>query len=163
MRVLGVDPSSTCTGVAIVEWPLKRPFLVAAERLTGKGTGPLGYVRRVEQMADALADVIAEFAPDRAVVEMPHGRRHRRMGNTNMASLAIYGVAAGWLYGVVARRVAHVRPISVADLRTTKAERQKAVLGLFPSHRWDRDRGGDVADATFLALSELEILERKEG
>lgn len=164
MKILGLDPSSTCTGLAVVEGPSARPTLLTAERLTGKGTGPLGYLYRVGQMADALMEAVAEFEPDRAVVEMPHGRRHRRMGKRNMASLAIYGAAAGWLYGLLVYRMLKpccVRAVSVADVHTTKAERQRLVMGMFPTYRREMDKGGDVADAVYLAWSELEAVERQ--
>jgi len=155
MRILGVDPSTTCTGVGIVEMPVDRPVLLAGELL--KPTQGLPYYERVLSMVDDLVSIIREYRPDRAVIEMPHGKRHARRGAKNMASLAIYGTAPGALLAVLHLERVPTRAalVNEASQGMSKRKRQDRIRLLFPGYNPDLDRGMDLSDALFIAVTEL--------
>jgi hypothetical protein len=90
------------------------------------------------------------------VVEMPDGKRHRRMGKANMASLAIYGAAAGAIYGALLAKGIPVRAVFVnkSSRGMPKRERQRMVAATFPNYCAEKDKGMDLSDAAFLALCE---------
>ena len=156
MRIIGVDPSTTCTGVAVLDGP--PPVIVTAERLRSRAGGqePLAYLRRTVALCADLVEIINEHEPSRAVIEMPHGKAHGRMGRINMASLAIYGVACGALWYVLEAHVKKVRAASVGEIRMSKQQRQQVVMAVFPQYQPRADPGMDVSDALWLALRELE-------
>lgn len=160
MRILGIDPSTTVTGVGIIEMPADRPVLLTGELL--KPASGLPYHERVTSMADDLVSIIREYRPDRAIIEMPHGKRHARHGAKNMASLAIYGVAAGGLLVVLHLEHVPTRAALVNDASQgmTKRQRQERVRLLFPGYDPDLDKGMDLSDALFIAVTELMRMEK---
>jgi len=161
MQVIGIDPSSTCTGVAVVDGPRGSPVFVAGDLL--RPSASLGYVERVAVMVSDVLALVGEFPPERVVVEMPDGKRHRLRDkdgnvreNVNMASLAIYGVVAGAIFGALLAKGVPVRAVFVNESSRgmPKRERQRIVAATFPNYRAEKDRGMDVSDAAFLALCE---------
>jgi len=154
MQVIGIDPSSTCTGVAVVDGPPGAPVFVAGDLL--RPSASLGYVERVTEMVSDVLALVAEFPPVMVVVEMPDGKRHGRMGKANMASLAIYGAAAGAIFGALLAKGVPVRAVFVNESSRgmPKRERQRIVAATFPNYRDDKDKGMDVSDAAFIALCE---------
>jgi hypothetical protein len=128
--------------------------LVAGDLL--RPCGSLGYVERVTVMiADVLA-IVAEFPPSTVVVEMPDGKRHGRQGTRNMASLSIYGAAAGAIFGALVAKGIPVRAAFVNESShgLPKKRRQMVVAATFGNYRREKDKGMDLSDAAFLALCE---------
>jgi len=155
MRIMGVDPGSVVTGVAVIEGDGLPPWrLLTAERLHPPN---LPYCQRLAVLVEDLRAVVTEFKPAKAVIEMPHGKAHRRMGRVNLASLSIYGAAAGACYAtLLGFPDLHVIPVGVNEAARglTKRARQHIVQKAFASYDADRDTGFDVSDALFLAMGE---------
>ena len=129
-------------------------MLIAGDLL--RPSASLGYVERVTVMVSDVLALVGEFPPERVVIEMPDGLRHGRMGKINMASLAIYGAAAGAIFGALLAKGVPVRAVFVNESSRgmPKRERQRIVAAAFPNYHAEKDRGMDVSDAAFLALCE---------
>ena len=88
--LLAVDPSSTCTGWALLD---------SDDALIAWGTirppARLDPWERIDLMADAIADRIDLHQPDHAVIEAPSGKVAARTARYGGAGIAIYGEAVG--------------------------------------------------------------------
>ena len=155
MRILGLDPSSKCTGVVVVDGPPDKPRLVTGERLTASAALP--YIDRVIEMMRCLTTIIAAYQPSLVVIEMPGGKRNWGMKKVNMASLSIYGVAAGALWATCRNLHIPTKAVTVnaATRSLPKPKRQAQVRAVFKNYRAADDPGYDVSDAAYLALTEL--------
>jgi crossover junction endodeoxyribonuclease RuvC len=67
IRILGIDPGLRNTGWGVVESDGSRLTFVACGTVRSDGSDPLA--RRLKQLHDGLADVIAAHAPHEAAVE----------------------------------------------------------------------------------------------
>jgi len=157
MKVLGIDPSSTCTGYAvmtgvraIVEAGLLRP-----DRTRDRP------IDRILAMLGSLGELLVAHVPDTVLIEVSTGRvgRGRRAGAGH--GLVVYGMAVGHVHercrAWSALRwpnggSANVLPIE-ADAWTAgrpKGARIRRLAAEFPTHRralLESDSGGDAADA----------------
>jgi len=155
MMILGLDPSSTRTGYAVV--------------LFGGATKVIdaGYLRgrtkdeaktRIMAMRLSLLELLQEHLPTMTVVEIPSGKigGGQRRG-ASASSMAIYGLAAGVVLGVcLSSPGTEVVAVDerVWTSRVPKSIRQRRVAAEFPAYRdvMKSDGGGDIADAIGLAL-----------
>jgi Holliday junction resolvasome RuvABC endonuclease subunit len=155
MKLLALDPSSTCTGYAIgTSWR----HLLEAGKLKPKRAADKALIR-IRTMCWELEKLIEEHAPDRVVVEVPSGKTHHRLGK-NVSHLPIYGMAVGavlatcWHLGLVTD--------TTADNEWTrgkpKDDRKAYIAGMFKSYDASQDKGGDVADAIGLMLWKFDKL-----
>lgn len=120
MRVLSLDPSSTCTGWAVLEG-LAREQLVTGglikpghrnaidpaapeskvpDLFAWYGEPQLASIRRVVETLGDVGNLIADYEPDRIVVEVPSGKAGTGSKKGAKSSLTTYGMAAGavWAY-----------------------------------------------------------------
>lgn len=162
-RILGFDPSLTCTGAALME----DGKLLEWWRIRPKGKGDA--VERAMEIADRLVAIIDDYGPQygdgsRAgntryvVIETPAFKQHGKISG-RAQGLASYGLAVGIIYGKIATifdqhpftKVSHVG----ADVWTkgcgSKDERKERAALAFPFYNRKKDSGGDVADAIWIA------------
>lgn len=153
MTVVGIDPSSTRTGYAILKDPL--------------AVHDAGYFRphrkeddvptRIRTMAGEVGDLVHELSnPVHVVVEIPSGlvgARHRGGGS----GLTVYGMAVGAIW-YACELAAPGDVTAVTETRWTRGEtksvRRQWIAAQFPEYAEmaARDTGGDVSDAIGLAL-----------
>lgn len=173
MRVLAIDPSSTCTGYALlrglgpadlVEVGLIRPSDAKAAQAVAEPSEvvrawnscrELSALRRVLTVVADVEAVVAELAGDAAVsvvVEIPSGLSGTGSRNGARGSLTTYGLAAGMVYQA-ARAVAPGRVYGVTERQWTagagsKEKRARGVVALYAGrYRVADDDGLDGADA----------------
>lgn len=162
--ILALDPSSTKTGYAVM---VDERQLLCAGTLTPERASDEPLVRISSMCAD-LFDLTEEYRPRAVVLEMPSGKRARRLGNAG-AGLSTYGVACGaiwqsckWINALnpyTTGAEAKNYEVWTVDENTwtrscPKAQRQRAVAMLFDSYgrAVRRDRGGDCSDAIGIGL-----------
>lgn len=167
MTILILDPSSTCTGYAIMSDRKNargRYSLMDAGRLMPeRAKDPAND--RIRAMVREILNISAEHRPDRIVVEDTSGKiaRHGRGRGMNGAGLAIYGKAVGWILGACYSTGIEVVPILENEWTRgiSKEGRQKIVIAAY-GDQYDpaKDPGLDTSDAIrlgeyFLALEDL--------
>lgn len=149
--ILALDPSSTCTGYALLR---SADDLAEAGRLRPGKTRD-SAVHRITAMGVELAALIREWQPDEIVIEITSGKvgcRGRQRG-MNGAGLAVYGMAVGYLWRVCLEQQDRFRPpvYTVAENDWTrgvpKQQRAAGVALKYRNYRVIDDPGGDVADA----------------
>lgn len=153
LTILAIDPSSTCTGYAV----LRGPSLVEAGVLRPRVR--LAANDRVRAMAADFATLLADHRPDVVVVEDTSGKVARRHGAGGGAGLAVYGKAVGYLARVAdvwAELLPSQRSVElVLENEWTAGERKEArvrrVALEYPGYDPAKDPGGDVGDAIALA------------
>lgn len=156
MKILALDPSSTCTGYAVMDGP---GGVLDAGLLKGERSGD-GSEARIEAMVGAVRELIGEHTPGVVVIEMPSGKVGSGQRKGASASLTIYGVAAGEIRRAVKMTLPaelagprESRVVSISERewtrRLSKKTRQAAIAGLFPGYAagMGLDGGGDMADA----------------
>ena len=150
--VLGVDPGLTRCGLGVVAGPVHRPVLVHEVCIrTGSGT-PLEH--RLLAVHDAIAEVIAEHAPDVVAVE-------RVLFSANTRTAMATGQAAGVALLAAARsgvRVASYSPNEVKQTVAGSGAADKDAVGRLVAAQLrlsTRLRPADVADAVAVALTHL--------
>lgn len=152
MSYLGIDPSLTCTGWAVMgsEDGIDQAGLL-------KPPAKLSALERSCWLADELFSLLRELDPHGAVIEMPGrsvGARHRGGGS----GLTSYGVAAGMIYQTlrslfIAGRVIAVEPNTWTG-GVPKRARQQRLAMVYPEYarQINKDKGGDIADAVGVLL-----------
>lgn len=96
MRVLFLDPSSSCVGYALMA---ARYSLVEFGRLTPpKRDTPV--LMRIESFGNELAAIIGDLQPERVVLEVSSGHvgHYGKKRGMNGKGLATYGMAVGYLW-----------------------------------------------------------------
>ncbi len=156
MRLLAVDPSSTCTGYAVME---SAAMIIDGGIIRPDHAGePVHW--RASEMALHLDSMVREYACDQVLIELPDGKVHRRIaGAGHGAGLSLYGLAAGIIYATLAQAVRsrdgmrlHVVTPAQWTGRVPKARRAAALRLRFPELDLSADRGLDMADAIGLGL-----------
>ena len=172
MRVLALDPSSTCTGWAVLDG-LERDELIdgglikpSASKFLDKAApeakhddllkwysqGPLASSRR---MIETLGDVLPlfdEYKPDRVAVEVPSGKAGTGSKWGAKGSLTTYGMAAGavWAYCLAIQpgKTVAINERMWTVGQTSKQGRAYTHESLYPGrYRANIDPGGDLSDA----------------
>jgi hypothetical protein len=167
--VLGLDPSSTRTGYAILQGIARLDLLDAGYLRPNKTRDPL--LERVRAMRADLGRILfpdpaegeAGFEIGAVCIEIPA----TQAPITTRSGQANYGLAVGvlladvwdWAEGLVGAR--HVLAVKADDWTHArpKAQRQKVIGQLYPQvarYLETKDTGGDVADAIGLARHYLE-------
>ena len=152
--VLGLDPSSTCIGYALlrglrpadlVECGILRPHDVRGKP-----------VDRIDSLVEELSQLIASFAPlDEIVLELTSGKQHGRIKG-RAQGLGTLGVAGGAMLATCWRLHGHLCTHYVYDNewtnRVPKARRQAGIAAAY-GDRYDyaQDEGADAADAIGVA------------
>lgn len=172
MIFLSLDPSSTCTGYAVLERADKGLRMIEAGKLRGKSA--TSATARVLAMRKELLALLAEVEPEAVIVEMPIEKQYTRTKGKRSsmavwagAAWALWVTAVGWAEETNAENISYadggglgddltriVYPISnTAWTKGTDKELRKAqVKVVCPSYDPADDEGGDVADAVALGM-----------
>ena len=165
MRLVGLDPSSTLTGYAVMDGPDR---LIDAGLLKPKCQKDPAILRIIT-MASDLRELLKETKPDVVAVEITSGKvadkkRARSMG----AGLAVYGMAVGMMYdtaySLLGFDMKAVIPVqeNIWTRGVPKQERLALMMKLFPQYTIDQDPGGDMGDAINIGVWTYEWLEAQE-
>ena len=143
--ILSIDPSSTCSGYAIMEGErsLREAGCLRPRRSTDQA------IYRIAAMARQLEDLIAEHHLRLGVIEITSGKVARRRGGCG-AGLAVYGMAVGALFWAMFKALdGAVMTVHENDWTRgiPKRRRARTVEVMFPQYRGIEDPGLDVADA----------------
>jgi Holliday junction resolvasome RuvABC endonuclease subunit len=153
--VMGIDPSSTRTGYALVVYPGR---VATAGYVTGSRRNQLP-LQRIAQMCLELRHLIEEEAPTEIVIEMSSGHvgaRHLGGG----AGLATYGMAVGAVWQACMRAAEligselNMVPENMWTGGISKSQRKTSLVLECEAYASVRggDCGADVADAIGLAV-----------
>ncbi len=150
MILLAIDPSSTCTGYAVMSDCMT--ILDAGLLKPDKTRDPA--IIRIVAMNRSLGRVLREYRPDQIVIETPNAHTAGRIAGRVMGN-AIYGFAAGVMFHTCVISNKNTEPVD-AQLWTRgvpKLKRQQNVCVAFPKrYSPETDRGGDIADAIGLGV-----------
>ena len=174
MRVLSLDPSSRCTGWAVLDG-LEPDELVdgglikpSASRTTKAGSpehqaqdladwyagAELAAARRILETLEDVAALVPEYQPDRVLVEIPSGKAGTGSKKGAKSSLAVYGLAAGAVWACL--RSAGAKVVAITERQWTpgssKAGRGLTHEALYPGrYMTSVDAGLDLSDAIGMA------------
>ncbi|MCC6295419.1 MAG: crossover junction endodeoxyribonuclease RuvC [Pseudomonadales bacterium] len=100
VRVLGLDPSLTCTGWGVIESFPTRPqgLCIAHGFIDPPGAVPDGLVERLLYLSTAVRAVIAKHGPTHIALEKPEDKPRPAIARTfkrSTLTLPLYGVAVG--------------------------------------------------------------------
>lgn len=155
MRLIGVDPGSNRTGYAVMDSPTE--FIEAGH------VGPVrkrdSMLDRVATMIDELGEVVQQFSPDQALIEIPSGKVAGRLsGRSHGAGLSVYGFAAGAIWHGLRGFMGEDHVRCATELEWTgsvpKSRRRALIAAAFPAYRQNTstDPGGDASDAIGLCV-----------
>jgi len=167
MIVLALDPSSTCSGYAVLERTDRTMRMIEAGTLKGKAAA--SAVDRVLAMRAELLALLCEHRPHVVLVEMPLERQYTRTAGKRSgmavwagAAWALWMAAVDWAEQVERERTdlpdgrppCRIKPVNNTTWATgsTKELRKAHVRAAYPQYDPADDAGGDVADAVSLAL-----------
>lgn len=143
--LLAIDPSSTCTGFAVLTGP---EVLVEAGRLTpGRQTAPA--IIRIATMREELIHLIIEKTPNQIIIEIPSAHVSGRIRMPKQGKgMGVYGMAAGvlWATAVSLCQTATVDERTWTGCRK-KEVRAREIAAIFPAYRKIKDPGLNIADA----------------
>ena len=114
MLVLGIDPSSTRTGYAVLASDGR---IHAVGVLAGRSADDA--LARIRAVSDDIRGVIEEHTPDVIVLEVPSGKVGRRHGGGG-AGLPVYGMAVGYILAVVEQAVELHRDVTVETVQENR-------------------------------------------
>lgn len=157
MKIVGIDPSSSCTGVALVE--NKQLLLTDAWHKPKSGSAP-------DRLVDCflwLQNWLSSNNPDVAVIEFLSVVRNAEATRIISHYQSICALACklrGLL--VIEARVTSARKVALGKGNLSKEDSYKMIKKMFPFEDWGNinNGGGDRGDATTLALAGLELAER---
>lgn len=173
--MLALDPSSSCTGYAVLEGLLPGELLEggllkpsdskyvwagSAEASLSDvsawlGSGELAAYRRVIETLEDVRELVERVKPDRVVLEVPSGKVGTGARRGARGSLTTYGMAAGAVWSVCRELAPGIGAavIPVTERQWTKdagskAKRVALVKSVY-GRRYDAsaDDGMDTADA----------------
>ena len=146
-RVLAIDPSSTCTGWAVLDGLNPADLIDGGLIRPDRGASSL---LRIQETVDDVLHLLPEYQPDRLVIEIPSGKAGTGSKRGAKSALAIYGLAVGAVWQGC--RAAFSGPVAAVDERTwihaSKERRALAIEAYYPGrYRMSTDKGLDLADA----------------
>lgn len=157
MKIAGIDPSSSCTGVSLVED--KRLLLTDAWFKPKTGSAP----DRLVNYFLWLQNWLAVNEPDVTVIEFLSVVRNAEATRVISHYQAISALACK-LRGcmVIEARVTSARKVALGRGNLSKEESYKMIKSIFTNEDWGRinNSGADRSDATVLALAGLQLAER---
>ena len=133
-KILGLDPSSTVTGYAVMGDDYT---LFDAGRFVPGKNDPVEV--RTDAMCDDLAELLEDVVPDVIVLEWTSGKTAGRLQNRRMSGLQFYGIGLG----EVRREIIHW-------LRSRPTDRHRLVL--VPENEWTKGKGKDERAAIIARL-----------
>lgn len=149
-RILGIDPSLTCTGYALVERTAKGPVLREGGVIRSTREKPLS--QRIHEIAAGIREILTEFAPHAVAIEQVYAMAVNPNTTIKMAQVrgAILFQAADQEIPVMDFSPREIKKLLTGSGRAGKEQVQYAVqreLGLKKILE-----PNDVADATAVAL-----------
>lgn len=171
--ILAIDPSSTCTGYAVLAG-LEPGALIDAGRLRASRSWSASAVEeppglglrrrallpygRVDEICDDISTLLEERKASLrgVIIEVPSGRIGTGGRRGARGSLAIYGMAAGAIWRHIWTHLCRPRAVMLVTEREwirdvpAKADRRAWVAAMYPTYRPENDPGSDVADAILL-------------
>src|ERR1019366_6225259 len=157
MKIVGIDPSSSCSGVALVE--NNNLILTDAWKKLKNGSPS-------EQLVDYfvwLQSWLTINKPDVAVIEFLSVLRNAEATRKIAHFQAISSLCCK-LRGlmVIEARVTSARKATLGKGNLSKQESYNMIKKKFPDHDWGRidNGGGDRADALILALGGISLAEK---
>lgn len=155
-RILGIDPGLRCTGYAVIERTSAGPYLCEGGVIRSSRGQSLSF--RVQEIAEGVADVIAQYQPDVLTIEQVFAH----VQNPKTAILMAHARGA-ILYAATSRglKVVHYTPRQIKKLLTgtgnaSKTQVQAAVQREFALAA--PPEPNDVADACASALCHFHSL-----
>jgi len=149
-KLLVLDPSSTCTGYAILN---DYGRIIEAGRI--KPTGKKSAIGRIDEIVQTVVVLLNEHSPDQVLVEITAGKSARRLGG-KVQGLGVYGMAVGAIRQACRTVVGGENVMSVEENVWTnsvpKRKRLQMLRMTVPEYRAKKDPGGDVGDAVGLGL-----------
>ncbi len=155
-KIIGIDPSSTAIGVAVLD---EQGKLLDGKLITPSNAKEPFYMRVSDMMLD-LEDELINWMPRYIAIEIPSLHKENRKAQARYG----FGAGAAWLCAKT-----HQKLYGRADPCTIKVydaqewthgarKRDRAVLTdvKHRAYHMDKDKGFDVADAIQLAESCLE-------
>lgn len=164
MTVVGIDPSSTRTGYAVMSSPTT--IVEAGYLRAGKLATPA--LERIKVMASDLGALLKEHCPEMVVIEVSSGKVGRRRHTGRGSGLAVYGTAVGALLAIAwFCGTSPVCPVLENEWTRSvpKLTRQRQIVAAFPDYalKVRDDRGADVADAIGLCWWWFAEQKKQEG
>lgn len=161
MRLLAIDPSSTCVGWALFDGP----SLLDAGRLVPESPHA-SALQRIRRFVDEVGDLVERHQPPKVLIEIPSGHAGRASSGGATGQLAIYGMAVGaiWIdlvHGAPASVRGGCQVLTCTEAAWTRGRpkrRRAEILRMeHPGLDWDADRGLDMADAIGMGAWYLDI------
>lgn len=153
MIVLGLDPSLSCTGWGVIRAEGSRISHIANGQVPTDAKTPMA--ERLHHLHDAIAAVIATYAPDRVAVEEVFSNKNPqstlKLAQARGAVLAACGRA-----GVPVREHA-ARAVKKAVVGTGGAEKAQVQAMLKILLPGARVSGADAADALAVAIADAHL------
>ncbi|MFM5918429.1 MAG: crossover junction endodeoxyribonuclease RuvC [Novosphingobium sp.] len=153
MRIIGLDPSLTCTGWGVIEAEGNRLKHIANGQIRTEAKAPLA--QRLLEIDTALAAVIAEFRPDAGAVEEvfvnQNGQSTLKLGQARGVCLLALA-RAGLPVAEYATRL--VKQAVVGTGGAEKAQVQAMLKVLLPGAQ---PAGADAADALAVAIAHAHL------
>lgn len=151
LRIIGIDPGSRKTGIGIIDYdPSSKqitPILAKVLRLDLDQELPI----RLAELARLLQDLLAEYKPEKAVLEDvfvgDHARSALILGQSRGAVLAILGLASIPVTSIAPRKVKQAITGHGKAGKNQVGEMVRLLLKL------DKKPAEDAADALAIALS----------
>jgi len=156
MKILALDPSSTCVGYAL----LARDKSLLAGGVIKPDKASASSYERICSLRRDLRTLLDELNPDTILVEWTKGKVGHRRHLGQGAGLAVYGAGVGAIAAEAdnwsQQRQPLVPVIAVLENDWTrgvpKEVRQKVIEQKYPQYKSGMDLGGDIADAIGLAV-----------
>lgn len=170
MRIVGLDPSSSCCGYAVdIDGKV-----VDAGKLRPSSKSRDAIMRIMDILLD-LSALLREIEKahggiDAVIIETPSGKTHawlaKQRGGANVHGMSTYGMAVGAVWQRAAMVVPGARMVLVDANQWTggqkKAQRLHDIALRVKSYDPAKDIGGDVGDAIGLTLWFREQLRRQK-
>lgn len=157
MKILGIDPSSSCTGVALVE----NNELLKTDAWFKSESG--SYSDRLVDYFIWLQSFLSANEPDVSVIEFLSVVRNAEAVRKISHFQGISALACK-LRGIliIEARVTSARKVSLGKGNLSKQESYNIIKKKFPNEDWGRidNGGGDRADALVLALGGITLAEK---
>lgn len=152
MRVLALDPSTTCTGWALLTGPRIETDTEQCGRIK-PSSGKIPSWERVAEMASDLLRLIDDLTPTHIVIEWPsvHVRKDRR--GRSSVGLSVYGTAPGAAYvACMMRGGFELHAVESSTWTRTMPRKEDRAIRLSGVSAWSRDADPklDVCDAILM-------------
>lgn len=164
MRIMGIDPGSYATGMAVIETPqtlLHWEVAKAPRPRKGQRATVHDAIERVELILDQLSEFYCTWEPEQIAIEVPAGHTHGKLKKQRVTHLQIYGIAVGMIIHMFKiRRPGEVWCYDEHEWTgdETKERRATMVSRVFPNYDRTKDKGLDGADAIGVAWYAASII-----